>query len=47
MKLFPLTTISLTRSVRNVFIRGRANETDWEDDGGGDDSDKIVISGDE
>ena len=47
MKLFPFTTISLALSARNVFIRERANETDWDDDGGVDDSNKIVISGDE
>ena len=45
--MFPFTTISLARSVRNVFIRERANETDWDDDGGVDDSNKMVISGDE
>ena len=27
-ELFPFTTISIARSVRNVFIRERANETD-------------------
>ena len=41
------TTISLTLSARNVFIRERDNETGWDDDGGVDDSDKMVISGDE
>ena len=47
-EIVPFTTISLARSVRNVFIRERDNETDWDDDDGVDDSDKIVvISGDE
>ena len=39
--------ISLALSARNVFIRERDNETGWDDDGGVDDSDKMVISGDE
>ena len=38
--------ISLALSVRNVFIKERANETDCDDDGSFDDSNKIVISGD-
>ena len=46
LKLFPFTTISLALSVRNVFIRERANETDWDDDDGVDDNNKIVISAD-
>ena len=46
LKLVPLTTISLALSVRNVFIRERANETDWDDDDGVDDSNTIVISAD-
>ena len=36
--------ISLAISVRNVFIKERANETDCDDDGSVDDSNKIVIS---
>ena len=46
-EIVPFTTISLTLSARNVFIRERTNETDWDDDGGVDDINKIVISGDE
>ena len=46
-EIVPFTTTSLTLSARNVFIRERANETDWDDDGGVDDINKIVISGDE
>ena len=37
--------MSLALSVRNVFIKERANETDCDDDGV-DDSNKMVISGD-
>ena len=38
--------VSLALSVRNVFIKERANETDCDDDGSVDDGNKIVISGD-
>ena len=42
--MFPFTTISIARSVRNVFITERANETDWDDHRGVDDSDKIPLA---